>query len=763
MTAGRLLVGLALAGLGLCLAATLAAGTVTDLPVPFEFQYKNGTCRDCMVIDPPWCPTGLWTHIPTCAAPPPLGTGCPHCAAYCAPAAIMMIRHYRGYQGCPGSQDCVYERNKFLDGEIPNDWHIQSHGVGLLDVELRLAFVDALVQIHEFRNDDPVHPLTSWALRQLIGMDVPVLWIDRDGLPEEFMPPQVYLNMIMRGEGHAKVICGYDDGGTYCETSDDLVKVLDPWPYPVTVDPWRPLAEVVGTGPDDLFLTDRAGGLLVAESLTPDATQGSGARRLVRDPNSGDYDLLFASGGHIYFTRSQTPDVPGSWSPPVQVDQGEPPFLSCDPALAVSPRTHGYSPLHAVWAQRWSEGDPADIYYARSLDGGRTWSFPECVAATPMNDSRHPSLDVDGLGRLRVAWDETGLDWGREIFFSMRSPNVAGWSAPLNISRTPMMDSSHPSLATSYDYTEWDDPPGPAKLVHVAWSEELWNPQYRTVVYRSWLPGLDWTPPLGQLPEDVTGGLGGSSPSLVAGPDRVPRLVWTSSQEDPDAVPTGSAEVLYNRRESGLWGHPTVVTQPSTIESAGICPTLAFANGPFCMCLHVTWEQWRAAAASCDLYVALSRDLGAQWGDHTRVTYNGIGARAFPVLAYKDGVGFSKGYDLAWTEPSSHFGYDVRFLGISTATAPSAVEPVAGIAAAELTAGPNPFRDQLTLTASDLLRGSRLRVVDLHGRVVRLLDPQGSRPRWSWDGRDQTGRSAPQGVYFVRAPGGSARRVVLIR
>uniref|UniRef100_A0A832I353 DUF4082 domain-containing protein n=1 Tax=Eiseniibacteriota bacterium TaxID=2212470 RepID=A0A832I353_UNCEI len=83
---------------------------------------------------------------------------------------------------------------------------------------------------------------------------------------------------------------------------------------------------------------------------------------------------------------------------------------------------------------------------------------------------------------------------------------------------------------------------------------------------------------------------------------------------------------------------------------------------------------------------------------------------------------------------------------------------------------PNPFRGTLNVSFS-LAREARVRVTvfDLAGRVVRRVE-DGPRPAGfhvvTWDGRAETGRAAPSGVYVVRFESGEivqTRRVQLIR
>jgi hypothetical protein len=749
----------------------VAHATVTALPLPQLWVHKDNDFIQCVVIDPPWCPSQP-PHVLNCAPVPPWGRGCPHCAAHSPLASIMAIRQYRGHPGCPCSQDCLYNRNKILDGEIPNDFILQTHGVGLYDSELFSAFRDALGSMYRFSNDPNANQLiiNEWVLRQLLAMGTPVLWIDRDGFPVDYMNQVAYQSMMQRGEGWVKVIAGYDDLDTYCNLADDMVMIIDPWPAAGSPYPdspyWRPAASVLGSDSNDVFLTDDLGGVDIAESESAVATAWSNGRRLVRNPSDGSYNVVFASVGGIYFAQSREPHRSGSWTaPPLRIDDLMSIHWSSEPTLAIGPGGAATVPvLYAAWSQAPQAGGPGDIYASESRDGGRTWSMPAPVYVSAMHDSRRPSLDVDGNGTQHVAWEETGLLPGRAIYYSQRSP-LTPWLPPVDVSAALGVESTQPALATSYDYAASGASLLPSRLVHIAWVESS-GLMSSTVVYRYYDPLLGWVPPLSVRPEDVTGGRGGTSPSLVAGPDRVARVVWTTSQEDPGAPPQGASDVLYNERTGGVWGVPAYVSVPDDLPGApSICPTLAIANGPFCSCLHATWEEWSPAGDRGDIWVAIRSGMTLQWGERIRVTYDGLATRCFPTLAYKWGVDFTKGYDLVWTDPSLHFNYIVRFLGTSRGVnGPSAVETApAPEASLTLVARPNPFTSSVEFVGPTAAAGVRLEIFAVTGRRVRELVASDA-ARWTWDGRDAGGTALAPGVYFARIAGADTmQRVVLLR
>jgi hypothetical protein len=87
-----------------------------------------------------------------------------------------------------------------------------------------------------------------------------------------------------------------------------------------------------------------------------------------------------------------------------------------------------------------------------------------------------------------------------------------------------------------------------------------------------------------------------------------------------------------------------------------------------------------------------------------------------------------------------------------------------------LASEPNPFRSRWTLDFSLPEWGDvELSIYSVNGRRVRQLangPRQGGPQRFVWDGRDETGRELPPGVYYARltTPQGHAvRRVVHLR
>jgi agmatine/peptidylarginine deiminase len=119
-----------------------------------------------------------------------------------------------------------------------------------------------------------------------------------------------------------------------------------------------------------------------------------------------------------------------------------------------------------------------------------------------------------------------------------------------------------------------------------------------------------------------------------------------------------------------------------------------------------------------------------------------------------------------------HWAYNflVDPAGASTGVRPEPTPPLA-LAVQLGPSFPNPFRQTTSMTLSMTRGGPALvRVYDVSGRCVgELLNgtiPAGGRRPVAWDGRDQSGKRAAPGVYFIRleaADQTATQKVLLVR
>ena len=127
----------------------------------------------------------------------------------------------------------------------------------------------------------------------------------------------------------------------------------------------------------------------------------------------------------------------------------------------------------------------ADIFYRRSSDGGRTWSYPVNLSRSPTGSSR-VQMEIDSSDVIHVVWDE---GWDRlsgqgESIFSTYTSSLDGgesWSSPTSF--------SYPE-GTSAQLTVGSDGQGGVVVV--------WRATSRPEIYYAWSSdnGASWSPPM---------------------------------------------------------------------------------------------------------------------------------------------------------------------------------------------------------------------------------------------------------------------------
>ncbi len=154
-----------------------------------------------------------------------------------------------------------------------------------------------------------------------------------------------------------------------------------------------------------------------------------------------------------------------SWGAPVQVNPSDPAILGVEsPAAAVQDKT-----LYVVWVGIRQEGYdyPKDLYFARSDDGGVTWSSsgaPLVPSLPPGAQAQTPSLVATPEGTLFVAWYLSYWDEGvgeivREIRVIRSTDGGESWPWDTTIADAPGL---HPEPRLAADdagtlYLAWEE------------------------------------------------------------------------------------------------------------------------------------------------------------------------------------------------------------------------------------------------------------------------------------------------------------------
>jgi hypothetical protein len=137
--------------------------------------------------------------------------------------------------------------------------------------------------------------------------------------------------------------------------------------------------------------------------------------------------------GRVVLQRSD--DGGATWQSPVAVNAAVEPVAADGenrPKLAFGPKDE----IYVTWTSPTSPQFTGDIHFARSLDGGKTWSAPATVHHDrQLITHRFESLLVDPKGRLWAAWIDKRN--GVSIYYAYSDDRGATWS-----SDTKLADSS---------------------------------------------------------------------------------------------------------------------------------------------------------------------------------------------------------------------------------------------------------------------------------------------------------------------------------
>ncbi|MGB9879403.1 MAG: hypothetical protein ACPLRM_01450, partial [Anaerolineae bacterium] len=138
------------------------------------------------------------------------------------------------------------------------------------------------------------------------------------------------------------------------------------------------------------------------------------------------------------------------WNGTYWINEPIPNALGGAPAIAVD--MDGM--VHVVWQDRDTPTSPYEIYYSRW--DGASWSLPENLSDSAMEQSIIPSLAVDGSNEAHILWQER-INSRYTIYYTWG--RVGFWSIPERVSEDDA-DAYLPSAAIA-----------PGNIVYAGWDE----------------------------------------------------------------------------------------------------------------------------------------------------------------------------------------------------------------------------------------------------------------------------------------------------
>ncbi len=104
----------------------------------------------------------------------------------------------------------------------------------------------------------------------------------------------------------------------------------------------------------------------------------------------------------------------------------------------------GQNRLHAIWHEgNHKAGEQAEVYYARSIDGGQSWSAPLMLSTDDGRHSAFPRAQFEAAqgDQLAIAWRDSIGEGDWDILMARSDDGGQSWSAPQTLVASPHNDS----------------------------------------------------------------------------------------------------------------------------------------------------------------------------------------------------------------------------------------------------------------------------------------------------------------------------------
>jgi flagellar hook assembly protein FlgD len=430
--------------------------------------------------------------------------------------------------------------------------------------------------------------------------------------------------------------------------------------------------------------------------------------------------------------------------------------LSFSPVIATGPGDNVY----VAWYDNTFGGN--EILFSRSTDSGTTFSAPVNLSNN-LGFSSFPSLAVDSQGTIHLAWQDT--EYGAsEILYARSTDGGVTFSAPVNISNDPET-SAKVELAVDGDtiYAVWTDDKG----LWVAHSTDGGNSFVKTyrmpdsngsdpneaqiavgsdhrlhVVYQQGTAaaqiyymysddaGVTFSVPLAIS----ASGLKSTSPSIAVDNTGHVYVAWV------DSTSTTSHSEIYMAISADAGANFAAPFNVTNNQGISIGPDLAVDSAGT---LYMVWQD--TTPGNYEAMFTHSIDHGASFGAQVNIAPSQLGSLITHVAADSKGNIF-----VVWDD--NRFGTFDPIVAVGRDGLPAIYDAKAQ---------PNPFTpngdgvdDTITFSASftEELRWE-LDILNSSNQVVRYFRGTSNSLSQVWDGTDRKGRIVPDGIYTYNITG----------
>jgi hypothetical protein len=455
------------------------------------------------------------------------------------------------------------------------------------------------------------------------------------------------------------------------------------------------------------------------------------------------------------------------WSEPVRISK---------PAAFMYPQmlAHGDT-IHVVF-QHWTRG--RDIGYVRSTNAGETWSQEIGLTDTVNTDvPQFPKIMAWGQTTMAV-WIAHLSDWTNyeSIHYSISTDDGISWSQDQRITSTdsrnivyfaasnadslinimfysrPQTDTlafynirstdfgqnwSQPRIVFSSTESDIPDQISKGNVVHYAWGGGFsWFNQWETYYFRSTDGGLTW---LDNISISSIDNLISESPAIAVNSSGNPAISWWDFKYSPYQT-TGDILFRQSTDQGESWGLEEQITTNHLCDFSDIC----WSDDT----LRAVWVDHRFGINGLTVYYSFKADTSQYWSPEERLD-NDTASSIYPVIAASNGNIYIVWYH-SGTNPDTSIRGGIYFT--KRVQEPDKIREGSALPKeGKLSAYPNPFNSSVTISYSNLNRGSDIAIYDIQGRSIKVLKSEGKEGKIIWDATNAKGNKVSCGEYFLKA------------
>src|SRR6267143_956690 len=314
---------------------------------------------------------------------------------------------------------------------------------------------------------------------------------------------------------------------------------------------------------------------------------------------------------------------------PVPAAVTTPPWFSPNVMVNAAPAYTAYQPsneidgegvLYLAYGGWGGSATQSDVFFSKSMDGGRTWSSPFKVnndigAAAQLE----PSLFVDHNRAIYVAWTDS-RNGNQDIFFSKSTDGGLSFSANVRVNDNTANFQTQPDIAV--------DSTG---LIHAVWTDGRNIGSTGPDIYyaNSTDGGLSFNPSQRVNNDAVAAEQG--EPAIAVAPDRSVYIVWT----DPRNAARSTDIYFSKSTDLGATWSPNFFVNDDVGNRAQSAPDVAVDGAGN---IYVAWSDSRDLNTGPDIYAARSTNGGASFTANVKVNDDaGATYQGSPSLAVNAG------------------------------------------------------------------------------------------------------------------------------